>query len=67
MAMFFNEAYITCPKCGSSALYSRTIGNYEPDTKDNMVLRLRPLYTELVCSKCEEVVKRLEPLEKIEG
>ena len=66
MAMFFNDSYIACPKCGNKVLYSRQAGNYEPDTKDNTVLKFLPVYTELVCSQCGTVARRLGPLEKIE-
>lgn len=68
MAMFFqNNAHIGCPECGCTLMYSRTSGNYEQDKKDKTTLIFTPVNTEIVCTKCGKVVKRLGAFERIRG
>jgi ribosomal protein S27E len=68
MAMFFHDdAHIECPGCGCTLMYSRTSGNYEQDKKDKMTLIFTPINTEIVCSNCGRVVKKLGAFEKIRG
>lgn len=68
MAMFFDDStYIKCPKCGSTIMYCRTVGRYEPDAKDKTVINFTPVDCYILCENCDTVVKRLDPLERIRG
>lgn len=65
MALFLNDEHIRCPKCGSEMLYTRDVGTFEFSPKDKTTLICTADKTELVCSKCENVIRSFDKYTQI--